>query len=93
MSTPSLLDTPKMSLKEAARRLSVHIATVHRWRLRGVGGVRLRVVKIGGRAFVTNDDLETFINRLSDSSPTDAAGRNFCQRAELAGRKLNALGL
>jgi hypothetical protein len=52
-----------LSLREAAASLPTrpHICTVHRWRLRGIGGVKLDTVKIGGRRFTSLEELDRFI--------------------------------
>ncbi|QDV75376.1 DUF1580 domain-containing protein [Botrimarina mediterranea] len=38
-----------------------HVATLHRWRTRGVRGVRLRTCLIGGRRYTTREWLREFI--------------------------------
>jgi hypothetical protein len=51
------------SLAEAASLLpgKLHVSTLHRWRLRGVRGIKLKTVMIGGRRFVAKSALEEFI--------------------------------
>ena len=38
-----------------------HVATVWRWILNGLGGVRLESVKVGGRRFTSSQALKRFI--------------------------------
>ena len=53
----------------------VHISSIHRWRLRGVRGVRLQTVLLGGRRFVSKAALEDFFAQVSaaaDGRPVPA---------------------
>src|SRR5271163_2432018 len=43
-----------------------HVSTFHRWRQRGIGGVRLETTRIGGKRFVTLSALQRFVSALSD---------------------------
>ncbi|MBA3312627.1 MAG: helix-turn-helix domain-containing protein [Planctomycetota bacterium] len=92
----SIIDAERLSLSKAARTLGVHVSTLHRWRLNGVRGHRLRVVRIGGRSYVLRDELERFVAALSDppTPPTPkAADADFARRAAVADAKARALGL
>ena len=62
-----ILSKTYLSFAEAAKRLPSHphISTWHRWRTRGVHGVKLATVKIGGRRMVTADDLQRFIEAVT----------------------------
>ena len=67
-----------VSFKEAAAHLPGRpsLATLHRWRLNGVGGVKLETVKVGGRRFVSRQALQRFIDDLTaaqDNAASDAA--------------------
>jgi Protein of unknown function (DUF1580) len=48
-----------------------HISTLHRWRLRGVRGVRLETVLIGGRRFTSREALQRFVAAVSASTGVD----------------------
>lgn len=37
-----------------------HVSTLHRWRLRGVRGVKLETCLIGGRRYTSQEALERF---------------------------------
>jgi hypothetical protein len=51
-----------LSLPDAAKALPnrPHTSTLHRWRLRGVRGVKLETCLIGGRRFTSQEALERF---------------------------------
>jgi excisionase family DNA binding protein len=51
----------RLTLSAVAKLLRVHVGTVHRWVIRGVGGRKLRTVRIGGRRSVMPADLQEFL--------------------------------
>ena len=69
-----------ITLKQATRLAQlqrdgrpVHIATLHRWWLRGVRGVRLRTWLVGGVRVTTESAVEEFLDRLNNPGlPPDA---------------------
>lgn len=73
-------------LKDTLIRLStlasdrgVHAATVYRWKGRGVGGVRLKAIRVGGVWYTTWAAFADFCRRLSEnpsepSTPTTNDG-------------------
>ena len=89
----SLIDAPRLSFTQAAHRLGCHVATLHRWSQHGVGGVKLRATRIGGRSYVTLTDLDRFIAARSDPAPTADIAADRQARADAAGRQLDAMGL
>ena len=44
---------------------SPHVSTLHRWRLRGIKGVKLPTRLIGGRRFVDPDELDQFFQNVT----------------------------
>ena len=51
-------------LTQAAKLIpgcGVHISTLHRWRLRGIRGVRLETILIGGKRFTSVEAIDRFI--------------------------------
>lgn len=57
-----------VSLADAAMAFpggAVHISTLHRWRLRGVGGAKLETFKIGGKRFTSTEAIQRFIAELN----------------------------
>ena len=87
--------TTYFTFAEAAKRLPgrPHISTWHRWRTRGVHGVKLATVKIGGRRMVAADDLQRFIEAVTcaaDGQPTPIRTAKQRERAiEAAERELD----
>ena len=64
-----------LTFAEAARSLPgrPHLSTLHRWRLRGVRGVKLETCVIGGRRFTSAESLLRFgaaTTAATDGSPT-----------------------
>jgi len=46
----------------------VHISAVYRWLLRGIRGIRLESLKIGGTTYTSKEALQRFADRLSNTS-------------------------
>ena len=42
-----------------------HLATLHRWRVRGIRGVRLETLLIGGRRFTSLEALRRFTSAVT----------------------------
>ncbi len=88
-----------LSLAEAARTIpgQPHIATLHRWRLRGIRGIKLRTVKAGGRRFVSQEALAEFFcqtTAAADGKPAPVRTSKRRQRAiEAAERELDRAGI
>lgn len=63
-----------MTLDEAAKLLpgQPHVSTLHRWRGRGIRGVRLTTVRIGGRRYVSRTSLEQFAADVTAASDLTA---------------------
>lgn len=60
-----MIDTAKeilLSFSDLSSRLPrrPHTSTLHRWRLRGVRGVKLETILIGGRRYTSHEALERF---------------------------------
>ena len=61
-----------ISLTEAAKQLPrrragkrTHVATLYRWGIRGLNGVRLETIQIGGTRCTSVEALQRFFDRLS----------------------------
>jgi hypothetical protein len=86
--------TTYLSLSEAASLLPgrPHISTLHRWRLRGVHGVKLVTAKVGGRRMVAAEELDRFIESVTaaaDGEPQPVRTARQRQRSiESAEREL-----
>lgn len=48
----------------------VHISTVYRWLLRGIRGVCLDAVRIGGTTYTSAEALQRFADRLTEPRAT-----------------------
>jgi hypothetical protein len=44
-----------------------HISTLHRWRLKGVRGVRLESILCGNNRFTSTEAIQRFIARLNEA--------------------------
>lgn len=65
----ALRDVPRcLPPRPNGKRL--HISAVYRWTLRGVKGVRLETVKIGGTAYTSREAIQRFSERLSGELPS-----------------------
>jgi hypothetical protein len=86
-------------LIQVARELGKHLATMHRWRQRGVTdshGVRHypMMTRIGGQWYVRDEDLAAFFEALSGESLSSAqAATKPTRSAERASRELDAIGI
>jgi hypothetical protein len=61
-----LLDKRRYTLPQIARRADVHPGTVWRWVTSGVRGTKLPSVRVGGRLYVLEDDLDAFIESSNE---------------------------
>ena len=50
------------------------LATIWRWSLKGLRGVRLETIKVGGRRYTTLEAIDRFSARLTDLQTPDKAG-------------------
>src|SRR5262245_60550476 len=66
-----VLTEERLKLALAAKIAGVHVATCHRWRLRGVRGVKLRTCVIGCQRYTTRAWLEEFV--AATTAAADAA--------------------
>jgi hypothetical protein len=74
MPQATLIDEKPLPLAEAARLLPKrpNPATLWRWRKKGVRGVRLQTVLIGGRRYVTRNALQQFIEAVTAAASASA---------------------
>ena len=79
----SLADEQVISLAEATRLLprqvngkKVHVSTLHRWCSRGLRGVRLESLKLGGRVVTSVEALQRFAERCSSVGPEHRSSPN-----------------
>jgi hypothetical protein len=49
-----------------------HLATIHRWVLKGIRGVRLEVLRVGGTLCTSEARLVAFFEKLTSTDHSDA---------------------
>jgi hypothetical protein len=76
-----------ITLNEAARLRPLrrdgrptHVSTVYRWISRGVRGVRLEAIRIGGVTYTSREAVQRFADRLTGVSPSQAAPPSAARR-------------
>ena len=80
----AIRDVPRhLPPKGNGRRL--HISAVYRWMSRGVRGVVLESVRIGGTAYTTREALQRFADRLNDTrgGPTPRSRTTLTRKRQL----------
>jgi hypothetical protein len=65
--TLSLLTEDLISFNEVPPMLQmrVHVSTIWRWANRGIGGVKLETIKLGGKTLTTSQAVTRFIRKTS----------------------------
>lgn len=75
------------TLSELARRYDVHVCTIHRWRLRGIKGIRLETIRIGGKrlsSFEAGDRFNERVTAAADGEPVPRAESSGAREKRLA---------
>jgi len=85
-----------VSFSQVAKELGVAPATVYRWALRGVRGVKLQAQRVGGRWATKEQWVQTFLEQLNseqvfESIPKKANDQQFREQAELSDKVLRAM--
>jgi len=89
-----LLTENLVDFSEAANHFRVHVGTLHRWRHPGVRGIRLEVVRVGGRWMTSWQALDRFVTALNAGRPENTAPAPPRERrARTIERELKAEGL
>jgi len=63
--TETLLSESRLSLAQLAREQSVSLPTAWRWTLRGVRGVVLESLSVGGRKYTTREAFARWVARTN----------------------------
>ncbi len=78
-----------LTLVEAAKLIpgrqdqkGLHVSAIYRWVARGVNGVRLETIRIGGRMHTSREALQRFFEASSNDSPCEEPPRQRSGRAE-----------
>lgn len=72
------------------------LATLHRWRLKGVRGVRLETCLIGGLRYTSKEAIERFFaaqNALEEPARPTLTATQRARQAEAAQQALKAAGM
>ena len=86
-----LLEQNRYTITEVAKLLHVHPSSVWRWKLRGVRGVTLNTVAIGGTRYVLESDLNKFLVALNDGDVVQ--DDDVESRSAVAAARLDAMGV
>ena len=90
--TIPLSDAPKHLPAKNGKR--IHLATVYRWIMRGVQGVKLESLKVGGGRVTSVEALQRFAERLSsDGAPISRSTRQRERAGDKAERELAEIGI
>ena len=95
-----VLGEETLTLAEAAKALprlrrgrKIHVSTLYRWISRGLRGVRLEAVKLGGTLVTSKEALQRFAERLSRAEGVpEAVPVRLSRRAERAEREAERRG-
>jgi hypothetical protein len=68
-----------------------HVATLHRWRLKGVRGRKLATILIGGRRWTSIEAIQAFL-KPDDAPDQKPDPKEAGRRAREAGKALQAIG-
>lgn len=100
--TIDLIGEEVLTFAELARRVGrrranrpTHVATIHRWRLRGLNGIRLAAAKHGGIWVTTVQAYQRFVDALTRAADGETLGPPGPSRpsADQTDRALDKLGL
>lgn len=75
------------------RGRETHVSTLHRWASRGLRGVQLETLQVGGTRCTSREALQRFFEALSERSPTSKARTSASAAAERAAEQLDQLGI
>jgi len=87
----SLGDVPSLLPSRRGRR--VHRATVYRWAAKGVGGVRLDVLRIGGSLFTSEQAVARFLEAQNAPHTGEASAPASNDDLVAEDREAESLGL
>ncbi len=89
-----LRDVPKL-LPPTARGKRVHVSAVYRWVQRGLGGVKLEAVKLGGRTCTSVEALQRWSDRRTADQaaapPLTMTAKARQERIERAAREVETI--
>ena len=93
-------DEEVLTLKDAAailprrrRGRKPHISTIYRWATRGLKGLRLETLQIGGTLCTSVEALQRFFEQLTRSTPQDTPPASRRRSIAQAESELNDAGI
>jgi hypothetical protein len=85
----SLRDVPRcIPPRPNGKRL--HVSAVYRWTLRGLKGIRLETVKIGGTTYTSREAIQRFSDLLTGTAPPQPSTRKATRTRERELERINA---
>lgn len=91
-----LRDAPKL-LPPAPTGKPIHLSAIYRWVSKGVAGVKLEVIRVGGKNYTSQEALQRFAERLSTpaaaSLPLRRAPRGVSDPVSISADLAKELGL
>lgn len=66
---------------------TIHVSTLHRWRSKGIGGVKLEAQKIGGLYYTTKSAVNVFLSNINQKLISPVA-KDYETSIEIELRKL-----
>jgi Protein of unknown function (DUF1580) len=64
-----------------------HVSTIHRWRLKGIRGVRLETILVGGRRYTSLEAIERFAAATTAQANGDPVPVRTSRQRERAVRR------
>lgn len=84
-------DHSGLSFPEAARLCRCHLATLHRWRLHGIQGIKLETYRVGGRRYVTPEAIDRFNAAITASVDGDTVSTSQRESDSARAKRLDRI--
>jgi hypothetical protein len=85
---------PLKPIVKLAQSLGVHVSSIYRWGSpKGVRGHRLKLLRIGGRTYVDDNDWASFLAALNNTSTATMAAVGQVASSQKIDEQLGAAGL
>jgi hypothetical protein len=74
----NLLKEQRLSLTQLARQEGVSIPTTWRWAMRGIKGIKLETLQIGGRRYCTQESFARFVEATTRAANGEQPSTKVC---------------